>query len=279
MRITKKFAGSNGIGKQIFSPSLDVENLEEVRKSIQLELEDLERKFFKRIDYSMSANPVGSRPLISSEEISVQSQGYRIALPSETANVVPMSYSEVLSFISNKKTEVKIETISTIAPSLKIPTLTLNGPIAVPKQSSVKQQIADVGYVNDKYRIVGFEYLKKDVSIKPEPALKKEKLSIIGNSSLLAKKPASKSVSAKAAKASEKKLQMDPTLDLQASALLLDFFRSAQSKECPFDSNNETAAARSSDSEADSLSPNTYEGYRVHLDDIDKQESKKLRLI
>jgi hypothetical protein len=288
MRITKKFAGSNGIGKQIFSPSIDVPNLLEVRRDLESELEGLGRRFFKRIDYALSFNQMTT---ISGDDREIN--GYRVVLYSDKSDP-PLTYSELLVYINQKKvfaaqaTDVQAITdkVSLMDVPILAPTALIIAKAVVAKVSastkalSTSKVSSEKGYINDAYRIAGFEHLVQKVAIVTKSVLsqpKKDRYNI-GSSGLLPKKQGLKKSSSFEANAGnkDKTNSIDPSIDLQASALLLDFFRAAQTKEI-----SEEFIARSMDSEDLLATQLKLQNYLVDDDEgIDNvPELKKMRVV
>ena len=255
MRITKKFAGSNGIGKQIFSPTIETEKTLEMRMTLEREIEELEKRFFKKIDSSLA-----QQALISpkrSAAISTSYNGYRVAMPIERASSSFTSYSSFLKFIDDKKTQATSisTTVAASAPaSEKSPNLLLaqsqiitpvqklavndKRPIVKPlAQLSSKSESA---YVDEAYRVHGFELSRREHNKLTPPPLKTASMSAQSASDenkedkvYINKKYHVARTEAHPVLNSMKKESMaiDPSIDLHASALLLDFFRAARDKE------------------------------------------------
>lgn len=75
MRITKKFAGSNGIGKQVFSPCTVSEKSNDVRRALFAELDSLERVFLQKVESSQSVSfPVSAKALAFSAKLQMKVQ-------------------------------------------------------------------------------------------------------------------------------------------------------------------------------------------------------------
>ena len=254
MRITKKFAGSNGIGKQIFSPTIETEKTLEVRKTLEREIEELEKRFFKRIDYSLTQPAVLGTRKGSPPEINPN--GYRIAFPSDEDDNL-LDYSSLLSLYNSRKatptsspappaiiSTTNISVASDIG--LAVPRLPpqVIGIASKPSSGNLKPPIkTEPAYIDEAYRIHGFEAPKKESVRRMFPPAKemttapplvsqkeKDKDKVHINKKYHVAKteapPASSNV-----KSSSATLTVDPSIDLHASALLLDFFRAARDKE------------------------------------------------
>jgi hypothetical protein len=328
MRITKKFAGSNGIGKQIFSPTLQSDQSLGVQKSLSKEIEELEKRFLKRIDYSLATQG----PQFERRSFSIDfptSNGYRIASPGENEECT--SYTSLLEWHVNKKNApAPTSSIHVIAevpsPTVSMPALTPLfsesqryipprsteiAPMSFPKRVSSGQSLSKLegGYVNEAYRVQGFEALKKDS--RKEPKQRVEKFTA-QNQQMFTSAPKDKTVINKkyhvaikggnglppalAAPTNTNRFSMpsmnrpftnqshsssapqgraipiDPSMDLHASALLLDFFRAARDKE-----------AHESDSDDSSLKQEQDLGVFVdknyHVLDTAAQDFKRLRTV
>ena len=75
MRITKKFAGSNGIGKQVFSPCAVSDKSNDVRRALFAELDALERVFLQKVESSHSISfPVSAKALAFSAKLQMKVQ-------------------------------------------------------------------------------------------------------------------------------------------------------------------------------------------------------------
>jgi hypothetical protein len=75
MRITKKFAGSNGIGKQVFSPCLFTERSNEVKRALFSDMESLEKVFLQKVEANQNISfPVSAKALAFSVKLQLQVQ-------------------------------------------------------------------------------------------------------------------------------------------------------------------------------------------------------------
>ena len=75
MRITKKFAGSNGIGKQVFNPCAVSDKSNDVRKALFAELDALERVFLQKVESNHSVSfPVSAKALAFSAKLQMKVQ-------------------------------------------------------------------------------------------------------------------------------------------------------------------------------------------------------------
>ena len=118
MRITKKFAGSNGIGKQIFSPSPETEKTVEVRKALEREILELEERFLKRIDYSMASNPLslGGTTTLGIHGDFAPFSLYRVSFPSPTPQPPPFaSNKDLIESVNVKRTTAAIDSADNTA--------------------------------------------------------------------------------------------------------------------------------------------------------------------
>ena len=263
MRITKKFAGSNGIGKQIFSPTIETEKTLEVRRTLEREIEELEKRFFKRIDYSLTQPPlIGQRRSFPSEAIT---NGYRVALPMDDEDSFPLDYAGLLSFYSSRKVAATAPSggNGTSLPSLPavasdniatIPrTLSQTNFNAKPSSTIVKQPPKpEPGYIDEAYRVHGFEVIKKEPVRRMPPSPKeaipalpvtfqreKEKEKVYVNKKYhVAKTEFKQALPNGHGVINHGTITVDPSIDLHASALLLDFFRAARDKEYSEDSDS-----------------------------------------
>jgi hypothetical protein len=291
MRITKKFAGSNGIGKQIFSPTLETEKSLEVRYALQRDIEDLERRFFKRIDYNLASQPPNTIPSQVRNIPSVPSgtyttsSGYRIVLPGDTNERVPLDYAQILSFHFSSKPMTTHHVIP-MTESVPTPKTTLNHVASTKSVSNSQQQsgkstkLEPGCYVNEAYRVHGFEPRKREPTKKrssEEPARKKapESLPTVAGvpkeKAYVNKKYHVAKTEFKPSKKNSAISAVDPSMDLHASALLLDFFRAARDKEVSDNESDDSSTKR----DQVYIDPS----YSLGGDEVDTQEYKKLKTV
>ena len=255
MRITKKFAGSNGIGKQIFSPAIETEKTLEMRKTLEREIDELEKRFFKKIDSSLA-----QQTLISprkSVATTASSNGYRVAFPFERASSFT-SYSNFLKFVDDNKTpstsisttiaasSTALEKSPNILPTPQSQNITpAPKPVITDKRTSAKpfpqpSSKSESAYVDEAYRVHGFEGSREETVNRTPPPSKtafvsapvtskrgKEDKMHINKKYHVAKTE----VPPAASNTKSESMAIDPSIDLHASALLLDFFRAARDKE------------------------------------------------
>lgn len=240
MRITKKFAGSNGIGKQIFQPSMETEKVLEVRKYLERDIDELEKRFFARIDSAIMASAGAYQmppPLRthSNDALSAMglTSGYRVVLPSENRFELK-SYAEFLEQIALTKADSSIispvPSIETSLPAhVPIAPKYLAAPAIINAPVPVKEERC---YINAGYRVHGFD-------IKKEPPVRKEHVPLVSTNKRKAeggeKQPRAKAAPKQGGSTATRKPKVpkakSSTLDLHASALLMDFFRAAHDKE------------------------------------------------
>ena len=250
MRITKKFAGSNGIGKQIFSPSPETEKTVEVRKALEREILELEERFLKRIDYSMASNPLslgGTTTLGINGDFAPFSH-YRVSFPSPTPQPPPFaSNKDLIESVNVKRTTAAIDSAdNTASYTQKISSLIKSQAVL-----NSHREVESPVYVDENYRVHGFQpvFVKKDaakvevqasfkekIPFKPKPEIKLEGSAAFVKQPKLPKPPKEPKEPKAAKQLLSLKAKSDPIQDLQASALLLDFFRSAREKEVAEDS-------------------------------------------
>ena len=255
MRITKKFAGSNGIGKQIFSPTIETEKTLEVRKTLEREIEELEKRFFKRIDYALAQPAVlAARRGSASETVP---HGYRIAFPADNEDAEPLDYSSLLNLYTGRKaTPASPAATTATSPSTNISIVNelstavprlppqVDGIASKPSSGIFKPLVKpEPAYIDESYRVHGFEALKKEsvkrvlspakeIVVAPPPVYQREKDKDkvhINKKYHVAKTEVPPAPSN--TKSTSATLTVDPSIDLHASALLLDFFRAARDKE------------------------------------------------
>ena len=249
MRITKKFAGSNGIGKQIFAASPETEKTVEVRRAIMQEIGELEQRFRKRIDYSMAAAPLSLSSFGNLDGGPVEPvcfNSYRVHIPNDDVPPPFASNAELVKFLNLRKDvfsvaeprggQVQSEPLYSVASQMK---------------RLLKPEVDSPVYVDENYRVHGFQpvFVKKEaakvevqanfkerVPFKPKPEIKLEGSAAFVKQPKLPKPPKEPKEPKAAMQPSSLKAKSDPIQDLQASALLLDFFRSAMMKEVAEDS-------------------------------------------
>jgi hypothetical protein len=75
MRITKKFAGSNGIGKQVFSPCTSSDKSNDAKKKLFTEITHLERIFLNKVQSNHNVSfPISAKALAFSAKLQLQVQ-------------------------------------------------------------------------------------------------------------------------------------------------------------------------------------------------------------
>lgn len=75
MRITKKFAGSNGIGKQVFCQCVPTEKTAELKKRLFREIDELERIFLNKVEANQNISfTVSAKALAFSAKLQMQVQ-------------------------------------------------------------------------------------------------------------------------------------------------------------------------------------------------------------
>ena len=121
MRITKKYAGSSSIGKQLFQPCDNFEEAQEHIGSIELELEKLERVFLAKIHSKFpSSDKLSMTPESSRRKIALPSSAPRDATDHEDSgsNDSFFAKSHPSEFSNTEKLNVKPIMISTINSSI-----------------------------------------------------------------------------------------------------------------------------------------------------------------
>lgn len=257
MRITKKFAGSNGIGKQIFSPT----SIQRERGPlpIQLEIDELERRFFQRIEYTLSAGineiefPQQPVPVVhakkkrqaasvleSDHATKIEISGYHVAVPSLNNNEILLTYADIIRLMA--------KTVVSTAPSALIDARSTE-PAAAPvsrKYNSLSGAASKLqkagekgrGYVDKNYRVAGFEHLAENEALgaldtsAPKPKTKRRSKAAESKELFLqnAHAAAVKGKESMAICGGTSTVVSGSAFDLQASSLLLDFFHSAREK-------------------------------------------------
>ena len=289
MRITKKFAGSNGIGKQIFSPTIETEKTLVMRKTLEREIEELEKRFFKKIDSSLAQHAlISPRKSIATMPSDL---GYRVMMPSERADSIT-NYASFLRFIDDRKTKAST-TSTTIIPAVKA--LDNSPDILTPLQFQniapvSKSLVSDkrpitmtiaqptlnfkAAYVDTAYRVHGFEAFKADAAKWSPPPSKAAYVSAPAPTQLekvnkvdiktryLVTKTEEPPV---ASSIKNESMGIDPSIDLHASTLLLDFFRAARDKEYAVDKTSIGKRDR------------VYVDHRYHVVDSDIQDLKRTK--
>ena len=289
MRITKKFAGSNGIGKQVFSPTIETEKTLEMRRTLEREIEELEKRFFKRIDNSLVQQALLT-PKRSFSSVPGLSD-YRVALPSERADPFFTNYKSLLNFVNNKKTIANVDStvVSSAAATLEkskpsVQSVHSQNVVPVSKPGSGNKppvktlKKPEPGFIDEAYRVHGFEVsrnvISKNLPLSPKDKIvspvmltqrEKEKGKVHVN-----KKYHVASAESQVAPSTGNKgfgtMAIDPSIDLHASALLLDFFRAARDKESYSEEN----------SNGKREGVHVDDNYRILDDDVHEVKRKKM---
>lgn len=281
MRITKKFAGSNGIGKQTFTPTLETERAMEVRMSLERDIVELEQKFIARIEsiipnssQSNQQRTQSSFPRTSSEASLLHMHGYRIAVPGHgmMTKEPHSAYNDLLSYVTLQRSSNPFEMKSHLVPPTTAPHIPRMTPSAVLASKLVEtaklpkqDDLIDHVFVDDKYRIEGI------IPVKFTQTFPKKAKELVKKIEKTVRKP-NKPLFAGVSSLSRASIAQQPgiAVDLQASALLLDFFRTAREKE-----EEDSADDLQSRTKVDSSYSINQSKYRVGLEGQAQQQQEE----